>query len=308
MERRVPHHKFIYPVAGALALSLLACSDPAVEDSTVQLSYEAIPGSGITLGQGAVDMSAAVYDDKSAFTGDIFSDVVPQVFSEFGLDFAALDSEEAPGGFLVETNPSMQSRGSLTRDEASQVAAGLGYVMYQWSVLATDFSVAEGDTAYGIVTFDDGQLDPALAQLFFAHADSVDSGLGGGYMSFGDDMIFLNLRGADGEPYSGLTDEVFIDQLGVAATTFNDAATMLSETDFADAWLVENDWDAAPDGADYAGIIGASGASLATLDTLQTQFNEQLLTAATLYGWEAQPTEPPTEQPSNTQRGRFPWR
>ena len=304
MEKRIPHHKFSYSVAAALTLSIFACSDPVVDDSTVQLSYEAIPGNGIALGQGAVDMSAALYADKSTFTQDIHDELVPQVFSEFGLDFAGLASEEAPGGFLVETNPSMQTRGDLTRDEATQVAAGLGYVMYQWSVLVTDFSVADGDTAYGIVQFDDGQLDPTLAQSFFAHAAGVDAGLGGGYMSFGDEMIFLNLRGSDGEPYSGLADDVFIAQLEAAATTFAGAATVLSVSDFADAWLVENDWSAAPDGADYAGVIATSAASIATLDSLQTEFNDQLLAAATLYGWEG----PAVEPPAGTQRGRFPWR
>lgn len=294
----------VFSVA-ALTVSFAACSDPApVEEPSVQLSYEAIPGTGITLGQGAVDMSAALYDDKSTFTQDTFDDVVPQVFAEFGLDFAALTNEKKPGGFQVETNPSMQTRGEMTREQATQIAAGLGYVMYQWGVLVTDFSATDGDTAYGTVQFDDGQLNPTLAQSFFAHAASVDMGLGGGYMSFDDEMIFLNLRGSDGAPYSGLTDEVFIAQLEEAANTFNDAAAILSTTDFADAWLVENDWGAAPDGADYTGVIAASGASQANLDALQVQYNDLLLSAAAQYGWEAQPTEPP----SGTQRGRFPWR
>ena len=218
---------------------------------------------------------------------EIHGTLVPDIFAEFGLDFDALTSEDAPGGYLLETNPSMQSRGSLSPDQATQVSAGLGYVMYQWSVLVTDFSAEDGDTAYGIVQFSDGDLDAAMAQTFFEYAASVDGGLGGGYMAFENEMIFLNLRGADGAPYSGLDDETFIAQLEIAAADFSDASTLLSVADFADAWLVENDWSSAPDGTDYASVIAASGASIAALDALQSQYNQQLLAAATSYGWEA---------------------
>lgn len=296
-------YQFTRSFAAVLALISFACSEPAAENSTIQLSYEAIPGSGVTLGQGEVDMSAAVYDDKRAFTQQVHDGLVPMVFAELGVDFAELSSEDAPGGYLLETNPSMQSRGDLSPDDATLVSAGLGYVMYQWSVLVTDFSAGEGDTAYGMVRFDDGALDEDLAQLFFEHAASVDTGLEGGYMSFDDEMIFLNLRGSDGQPYSGLDDATFIEQLDAAAASFAGAPVALAESDFADAWLVENDWSTSTTGADYITIITDRGFAMDALDSLQDQYNDQLLQAATTYGWEAQPTVTNTRPP----RGYFPW-
>ena len=302
-EKQVQQYRFHYAIVLVLALVSAACSEPAVDNATIQLSYEAIPGTGVPLGQGAVNLDTANYDDKLAFTQDVHRDLVPEVFAQFGLEFTALASAEAPGGYLLETNPSMQSRGAMTSEEATQVSAGLGYVMYQWSVLVTDFTANDGDTAYGIVQFNDGELNGVMAQMFFEHAASVNSGLGGGYMSFNDEMIFLNLRGSDGMPYSGLDDDTFIAQLDMAASSFAGAATSLSVSDFASAWLVENDWGSAPTGADYAGVIEGSGASIEALDGLQAQYNEQLLEAATLYGWDAQPSSLPEVAPQIL----FPW-
>ena len=275
-----------YSIVPILAFSLLACSGPTRGVSSIQLSYEAIPGTGVALGQGAVDMSASTYADKLAFTQEIHTNLVPAIFAEFGLDFSALTSESGPGGYRIETNPSMQTRGSLSAQEATQVAAGLGYVMYQWSVLVTDFTAKDGNTGYAIVQFDNGVLDSTMAQAFFAHAASVHDGLGGGYMSFADQMIFLNLRGTDGTPSSGLDDQAFFAQLGNATASFKDATTELSKSGFADAWQVENNWESAPDGADYLSLVSASGASIEALNSLQTQFNQQLLQAAKVHGWE----------------------
>ncbi|MEM9490706.1 MAG: hypothetical protein AAGC55_16280, partial [Myxococcota bacterium] len=198
-----------------------ACSD-SEDERIIQLSYEAIPGTGVALDMGPVDVSGSDYAAKLDFTQDVFEQLVPEVIVAMASDHDEEISEITPGGFLLETNPSMQTRLLFTGDRAAadghadRLAAALGYVMYQWSVLIADFAADDGATGYATVQFSDA-LTPELAQQFFAHAATVDDGLGGGYTAFDNDMIFLNLRDSSGAPFSGLDDESFITALEQAA-------------------------------------------------------------------------------------------
>ena len=67
-------------------------------------------------------------------------------------------------------------------------------------------------------------------------ASAEHEGLGGGYTAFGDTLLFLNLRGPDGQPHSGLSDADFTSALRRVVTGFPD--TTLPETGLADARLV----------------------------------------------------------------------
>lgn len=280
-------------IIALLTLLAASCGDSGGDSPLVQLSYEAMPGSGVALATGEVDTSMAAYDDKQTFTSEVFGELVPEVFAAVGVDFAALDSDTAPGGFLLETNPAMQSRGALTAGDADRVSAALGYVMFQWSVLITDFDAEDGDTGYGVVEFSDDALTPTLAQDFFAHAGGVDEGLGGGYSAFEDTMIFINLRGGDGMPYSGLDDDTFLTRLEQAVDGFTDADVTLVESGAIDAYLIENDWSTATDGSEYLATIAVtSAAEQAELDRLQTAYNQKLLQAAATHGWEPQSARP----------------
>lgn len=275
-----------------LIACLGACSDPAQDDIVLQLSYEAIPGVGVALPQGTVDTSGSDYGDKLAFTQDVFDMLVPQIMDGLDTELTNVTTELAPGGFLLETNPSMQTRvvvsdldeGAATAD---RLAAALGYTMYQWSVLVTDFSAVDGDTGYLIVRFSETTLTPDLAQEFFVHAASVDSGLGGGYMAYENDMIFLNVRDDTGVPYSGLDDETFVAGLEQAAGSFTPAEVVVLESGLVDARFVGNDWDSAAAGEEYLSTVGP-GAN-AWLDPLQDSFAGLIDDAAIMYGWTVTP-------------------
>jgi hypothetical protein len=286
---RVLQQSIRITVVGLLLAGFAACSDD-VRDAEVelQLSYEAIPGVGVVLPQGTVDTSGSDFADKLEFTQDVFATLVPDVMAAVDVEFADVDSEITPGGFLLETSPSMQTR--LVASDfadvdatADRLAAALGYTMYQFSVLVTDFTAVEGATGYAVVRFPEGALTPDLAQAFFAHAATVDGGLGGGYTAFDDDMIFLNVRDDAGEPFSGLDDAAFFAGLEQAADSFADAEAAFLESGFADARFVGNDWEVAPDGSEYLATLGA-GAQEA-LDPLQAAFAQIVDDAAATYGW-----------------------
>lgn len=215
------------------------------------LSYEAIPSVQVTL-----DLSAATYAQRAALTAAAFADIAPAVIAAAGFDPAAVETGMTPGGYLLKTNASLQARAMLSDPQATRLAAALGYVFRQWSVLVSELDEPGGGTAYVTVSFPDGALTPEAAQAFFEHAASVNEGLGGGYTAFGDDMIFLNVRDDAGAPYSGLDDLVFAAALGQAAGSFAGASLSVSAAGEAEARFVGNDWAAAPGGEQYAELLG----------------------------------------------------
>lgn len=181
------------------------------------------------------------YEARRRLTERVRDDLVPSVLRAAGISEAQAVTELRMGGYRLQTNPSLHMTAPLTDEQADRLAAALGRVLAQDSVLVADFSSSDmagvdRSTGYALVRFPAGTLTPGLAQRFFLAAAAEHEGLGGGYTAFGDTLLFLNLRDADGQPFSGLTDTGFAAALGRAAQRFPGAA--LTETGRADARLV----------------------------------------------------------------------
>ncbi len=212
-----------------LLLALLTPVTPALAQAVEQhLFFEAVTD----------DVPADLpYKARQRLTERTHNDLVPAALRESGVDAAGAAIEMRMGGYRLRTNPSLHMAVTLPDGPADRLAAALAWVLNQDSVLVADFSSADGATGYALIRFPDGTLTPDLAQRFFLAAAAVDGGLAGGYTAFEDSMLFLNLRGADGRPYSGLSDADFTAALGLALATFPGAA--LADTGRADARLIE---------------------------------------------------------------------
>lgn len=252
-----------------------------------QVSYEVIPTPLYELGMLDLTLENASYEQREAFTVEVRDAMLPDVVALVGLADQMLDTELTPGGFQRVTNPSLQTRLMASGAEVESLAAALGYVFSQWSVLVTDFAAEDGGTGYAVVTFDVAQVDPELGQAFFDHAAEVDVGLGGGYFAFGSEVIYLNLRGPDGEPYSGLDDDSFVTAVEEAADSFAPYKAALAQAGEAGVIFVENDWKTAPAGEDFLNVLDPLGeAALAELATLQEEHVARFKAAVDAYGWE----------------------
>jgi hypothetical protein len=214
---------------------------PLAAQPVQRVFYEALPADSGAL-------AAAPFAVRNALTARIAGELVPAVLRVLGHDPAAVTTELTVGGWQLHTNPLLHTALPLADAEADRLAAALGFVLRQDSVLVADLTQGDGRTGSVVVTLP--RLTPERAQRFFAHAAGVHAGLGGGYTAFGDAMLFLNVAGDDGAPYSGLPDGAFAEALDRAARTFPTAR--LTSTGLADARFVGNDWKAAPDGEEYA--------------------------------------------------------
>ncbi|MDC3957333.1 hypothetical protein [Polyangium jinanense] len=283
-----------------LSLALIACSDderaslspPTYAPDFIQMSYEAMPGVGFM-----VDYTDDPYAERAAFTAELRADFVKDVLAAVNVDDVA--TEDAPGGYQNDTNPSIQTRLPEAWPDATRAAAAIGVVMLQWSVLLADFTPKEGGaTRFGVVTFPDGRLDEALAADFFTHAANVDAGLGGGFFAFGDAMYFLNIGDSQGAPFSGLDDDAFVAKLGEAAGSFAAVPAELTQSGQCDARFVDNDWNALPEGDSYWEALGIDEAGKAELAALQDEYRSLFQQAVTKYGWDMAPDPMPKTSPS----------
>lgn len=263
---------------GFVLLVLLAIAWPARGDAPILLfSYEVLPSAQIDLPKA----KAAPYAQKETLSRIVASGLVPDIFIAVGLDPARAITRVAPGGYRGQTNPSLQTTFATDMAAGERVAAALGYVLRQESVLVSDLADGDGNAYQVTIRFPRHTLTPAIAQEFFRRAALVDRGLGGGYAALDDAMIFLNLRGADGKPYSGLGDRLFRERLGIASQRFPDSR--LTRSGAVAARLVENDWTTAPNGEDYARLAGDAQAAL---DLLRQRHTTTVRSAAKRYGWE----------------------
>ena len=191
-----------------------------------------------------------------------------------------------PGGYLLRTNSSLQSRIAVDWRQADRVAAALGYVLRQSSVLVSDLADTKGGTGLAVVRFPRGSLTAAMAHSFFEHAARVHKGLGGGYTAFGDEMIFLNVRDEAGKPYSELDDRAFHRGLHTAAGSFKDGRAKVVRMGQAKAKFVGNSWRQKPNGEDYVALLGgAADPAVLRLKAVQDRHTAMLMEAAERWGW-----------------------
>jgi hypothetical protein len=258
-----------------LLLTLLLAFAPAAAQSPLLFSYNALPAAQIVMPKA----KTAPYADRARLTAEIARDLVPSIFNTMMLDPARARTEVAPGGYLLETEPSLQTTLQTSHADARRLAAALGYVLRQGSVLVSDCADPAGAAAYGAVAFD-RPVDDALAHKFFLHAAKTDKGLGGGYSVVGGRMLFINLAGADGKPFGGLGSDAFVSALARAARSFPGAS--LAASGKCRAYLVENDWSKATNGEDYAAQLGPGGGGLMLLRLKHTAMVEDF---ANRHGW-----------------------
>jgi hypothetical protein len=203
-----------------------------------------------------------------------------------GVDAGKVETQVTPGGFLLRTNASLQSKIAIAPDAAERLAAAFGYVFRQNSVLVSDLGDGKGGTGYVTVRFAKGSLTPLVAQRFFEHAASVHKGLGGGYTAFGDEMIFLNVRDDKSKPYSELEDADFAAHMRTAAQGFAERSAEVAAVGSSRAHFVSNGWRNNPKGELYvAKLGGADGALVRQLDGIHERHVRLVNDAAQRWGW-----------------------
>ncbi|MBM3546302.1 MAG: hypothetical protein FJX54_05080 [Alphaproteobacteria bacterium] len=247
-------------------------------DRPLLFSYEATSSQ-----LGLSKLRDAQYADRAAFTAKVKDEILPDILRAVGVDPAKVRTELTPGGYLLRTNASLQSRVVVDDRQADRLAAALGFVFRQSSVLVSDLADANGGTGFVVVRFQKGTLTAAKAQDFFVHAADVHKGLGGGYTAFGDDMIFLNVRDGAGKPYSELSDRDFARGLRPAAMSYKGGKAKIARVGQAKAKFVSNSWRQKPNGEDYAAILGQPLVS--RLRPLQERHTAMIMDAAERWGW-----------------------
>lgn len=259
-----------------LGLLLVVVATAADAQPVQLLSFEAIPVAQIALPK-AKD---APYAQKEDVARTVADQLVPAILRAAGIDSGAARTQVFPGGYLMRTDPALQTRVAATEAVAGRLAAALGYVLRQGSVLVSDLAARDGDQLQVTLRFPARSLTSERAQAFFAKAAQLDKGLGGGYSALGDAMVFINLRGADGKPMSGLDDDRFLALMKQACEGFQDCAADGSGK--IRSKLVANDWKTAPNGETYAKALSDV---LPELERLRQRHTAMIDDAATKNGW-----------------------
>ncbi len=257
----------------ALALSVaLAFGLGSSAVAQTLLIYQANPAPG----SGAPSLDHLPYDAVQHLTMAVAGQ--GQVIAR-AVGFAGhADIEVVPGGYKLRSDPSIVMRVTAAPRQATLLAAALGYVYRQESVLVLDFGAIDADQFFVRVHFADTALTGALADAFFHHAAAVDPGLGGGYTAFDNDMLFINLRDDAGKPYGGLNDDAFEAALSKAVATFAAAKSVIVKTGLVEARFVANDWQASPTGGEYRTLLLLD--TLPALAAIQAEIATQVKAAA----------------------------
>lgn len=237
----ITRRSFLSGLAAVLWLVLGLAAAP-VHAAEWLIAFQAVPDSG-----------DAVYNKQAAQTAGLIAEIGPPVLGALGLDPASFDADIVIGGYRGRINPTVVVHLDGDAAMADRVAAAFGFVCDQTSVLVW----REDGGPVLAVNVGFPTLTPTLAEFFFRNAMAVNLGLAGGFTARDNRLEFINLRGADGQPLSGLDDDKFSAALRQAAKAFGDIATVTTTT--VDARLVANDG--------YRAIIGDAG--LPALDKLR---------------------------------------
>jgi hypothetical protein len=227
----------------ALAFLLLAGRSHAAE---WRIAFQAVP-----------DRTDAVYTKAAAQTAAVISELGPPLLAAVGFDPTSFDAEVVAGGYQGRMSPSAVLDLDTDAAGAGRVASACGIVFEQHSVLEWRDADAAPDLAVEIAF---QSLTPSLADFFFRTAIGVDRGLAGGFTARDNALLFINLRGADGRPASGLDDGRFEAALRTAARVFGTTITGV-RTLHVEAHLVSEDG--------YAAAVGL--VALPELDKLRAR-------------------------------------
>jgi len=237
-------------LAVAAALLLFAGRTQAAE---WRIAFQAVP-----------DRADAVYTKQAAQTAAVISELGPPLLAAVGFDPTSFDAEVVAGGYQGRMSPSAVMDIDTDVAGAGRLASACGIVFEQQSVLEWRDSDTGPDLAVEVAF---QSLTPTLADFFFRTAIGVDRGLASGFTARDNALLFINLRGADGRPASGLDDGRFEAALRTAARVFG-ATISGVRTLHVEAGLVPKD--------QYAGAVGP--AALPELDKLRAR--RQALIAA----------------------------
>lgn len=253
-----------------LLLSLLVALAAPHASAQTYVAYQAIPGTDT----GWPDIARLDYAARERLSEAVQRDILPGVVKALGLQ--ALETQIVPGGYMLKTDPSLVTRFPAGEEAAAlHFAAAMGYVLRQDAVLI--FAADEqGDSLTVRIRLDETCLTPQTAQRFFERAAQTAKGLGGGYTAFGCEMLFINLRGEGGAPYSRLDDMRFAAALRRAAAGFSPAATVAGAFRARTA-LIGSDWPGNGAGQVYVDRMAALPVeAVAPLDPLAGRFGDML--------------------------------
>lgn len=191
---------------------------------------------------------------RAETTAVLISEFGPPGLAAIGLDPGLFDAEIVAGGYQGNINPAVLLTLDSSEQGARRAAASFGHIFNQSAVLIWR-EASEGSL---VVAVGLPAVTPTLADHFFRLAAAIEPGLAGGFTARGNQLLFINLRGGDGKPFSGLEDDAFAAALQRAAGQFGGIASVSSGR--VTSMLIER--------ADYPALAGAS---LATLERLKSR-------------------------------------
>lgn len=197
---------------GAVAAALLLLAAPWAHAAAWRIAFQAVP-----------EQADAIYTKQVAKTAAMISELGPPILGAIGLDPTAFDADVVAGGYHGHINATVVMYVDGDAVTAGRVAAACGIVFDQTSVLDWHEDAAGPDLAVDVAF---PSLTPTLEDFFFRTAIGVNRGLAGGFTARDNRLLFINLRGADGKPLSGLSDPQFADALRTAAKAFGNIATV----------------------------------------------------------------------------------
>src|SRR4051812_15916273 len=90
----------------ALVLPLALPERAAAADPTLLFSYEVTGAYGLDLPK----LPEATYAERATFAGEVLDKLVPDVIRATGIDPRKVETQITPGGYLLKTNASLQSK------------------------------------------------------------------------------------------------------------------------------------------------------------------------------------------------------
>jgi hypothetical protein len=245
--------------AAALALLAMAGTASAEVLRNWRLSFEVLSSQHAQPAEGR----KASYNEKDTLTRAVLAEIVPHVWTTLGSVAARARSRVQAGGYGTEVNPAIHSNIQTHEAEARRLAAALGYVFRQYAVIMYDVAAEQSDLRQISARFPRGSLTPAHATRFFGLARQHLKSDKLGFSGTRSRMIFINLN-------TGIADDAFAAGLARAAADWPEAGIKIDPPKPVRAFLIENDWEKAKGGEDYARQLGPNSERvLAALTNLQ---------------------------------------